>query len=138
MPAEVYWYHEKRIIYHRYLGNITVAEVHEAAEKGLQLTAAGAPPIHVLVDLSEVSSFPRSIDVYRAALKPAEDPATIGWVVIFGSQNLVLKFMASTLAHIAGARTRVRVVESRDHAVSFLEERDSSLINLERYRVNPE
>lgn len=133
MPAETFWYHEKRIIYHRYSGNILVTDVDEASLQSLNFTLEGAPPVHVLVDLSGVSNFPKSVNVFRAALKPAQDPGRIGWVIIFGSHNMLLRFTASTLAHIAGARSNVRVMDTLDQAIAFLEERDSSLINLESY-----
>lgn len=138
MPAEIFWYQEKRIIYHRYSGEIQVAEVNAASQESLALTLEGLPPVYILVDLSEVTNFPKSINTYRAALKPVRDPDCIGWVIIFGAKNTLLKFIASALAHIAGARSNVRVVDTLKQAMTFLEGQDSFLIDLERYQMHTE
>lgn len=130
MPAEISWYHENRIIYERFYGTITVEEMITLTQKSEEYREAGIPLVHTIVDLSGIESFPKNLGAIRAAIKRPAHMERIGWIIIYGTQNPILKFFASAITQVFGGQVRFRLCETLEQSLAFLTERDQTLPEL--------
>ncbi len=129
MPYHINWYQQDRVIFEKFYGDVVVEDVRNLNAQSSKMFIAGTPLIHVIVDLSEIQSFPKSMGVIKEAIRSRADPDRLGWVMIFGTKNPILKFFASVIAQVAGERVRFRLVNSLDEAVAFLHDQDQTLLH---------
>lgn len=120
------WYHEHegRILHQRLQGDITLAEVSEASDEALALLRAGRPPIHLLLDVSNLGKFPLSAHQLSKAAAYIHDP-NLGWVLLVGPSSIMATF-AGIITQIAGVR--LRSFADVDEALGFIATQDPSLV----------
>lgn len=131
MPFHIEWYQQNRVIFEKFFGNVTLDDVRGLNAQSSKMFIAGTPLIHVIVDLSEVESFPRSMAAIKEAIKSRTTPDRLGWVLIFGTKNPILKFFVSVIAQVAGDRVRFRLMDTFEQAENFLLEQDQTIIQPE-------
>lgn len=129
MAYHIEWYQQNRIIFEKFFGTVTLEDVRNLTTQSSKMFAAGTPLIHVIVDLSEVESFPKTLGVIKEAIKSRPSPDRIGWAIIFGTKNPIIRFFASVLAQVSSERLRVRLMDSLEESVAFVYEQDQSLQN---------
>ncbi|MEO8610734.1 MAG: hypothetical protein ABI690_22745 [Chloroflexota bacterium] len=132
MPYADSWYIEKGVAIQRMYGNVTLEDA-EAARNGLaKLLETGTTLVHVLVDVSEVERFPTNLFGIRR-LTPNIDNPNLGWLIIYGAGNPLLRFIASTLAQLGMPGVRMRMFSRWDESLIFLQGQDSTLGNLKSF-----
>jgi hypothetical protein len=127
MPYSVSWVVPQRVLLQQFYGHVTLDDVHDLSAESRRYQNAGIPLIHSLVDLSSVEKYPTSLVAIRSAMTRQHDPDRIGWILLVGATNPILRFFASVITQVAGDKIRFRLMDTREQALAFLREHDSTL-----------
>jgi hypothetical protein len=128
MAYEVSWYMPKRVIITRMSGDVDLQEVRESHMVITQLGEEVSHRVHVIMDMSGVTTFPTSLMRLSRVLGTVDD-RRFGWVLIVSSDP-VLRFLLTTLGKLMKAR--MRIFNESESAFDFLAIADSQ--KRERYQ----
>jgi hypothetical protein len=129
MPYQATWYAHKRVMLLRLLGNVTLDDAAEAHRCIVQFLNEGRPLVHILTDLSEVEQFPTNLAALQHAMPPI-DNSDLGWMLIYGAGNPMLRFVTSTITQLMMPGSRYRMLNTLDESLTFLKGQDTTLGNL--------
>jgi hypothetical protein len=124
MPYEFNWCIPSRVICQRIYGRHSLPEIRQANGQALEFISEGVPPVHIIADILDMTSFPTPISTLL-------DSATVllhvnfGWLVVVSRPNMVI-----TAALAVFRRTlpmNVTIVASLEEAIAFLYEQDETL-----------
>lgn len=125
MTYQVHWLIPHRLVEIRFSGDGNLPDLIAAQRDCLSLLEDGRAPVHVLVNTQEVSKPFVDIREMRASLKLMDD-SRLGWLLLVGG-NAVVRFAITLVAHHLIPRVRLRMVESTQEALLFLNEQDITL-----------
>jgi len=126
MPIEVNWYIPNRVILAKGWGAVTKEENAESDRQVRALIDAGTPPVHVLMDVSQVEDFPffnanYQSDNARQFLKHQN----LGWGVVCGTTNPVVRLLSGVVLHVVAVK--LKMFPTFEEGVDFLLAQDPSL-----------
>ncbi len=81
--------------------------------------------IHEIIDQSEVANIPNNINEINSFTSPVTNHDKMGWIIIYGRQNKLLKFIASIAGHVTCSNNRL--VDTRQDAIKSLIKLEPSL-----------
>lgn len=123
MPYSIDWEVDGRVVYERVYGDITVEELvrfnHDVSHL---ITNNGRPPVHIIMDLSEIGHYPYNLKDLIVVRQSDDDQVGLTLVI---TQNPKVRFMASTLGQFAGPR--LRVFNTEQETLEFLTREDKTL-----------
>jgi len=127
MPCTVAWYpgHEGRVIHQVFSGSLTVADVTSGIEAINAYISEGVPPVHVLVDVGNLQSFPKSVTQFKQSASQFKGPG-VGYIVMIGASS-VMNMFAGLIAQFGGVK--LRGFHSEDEALEFIAQHDPSLVH---------
>ncbi|MFZ4816445.1 MAG: hypothetical protein ACOYL5_18055 [Phototrophicaceae bacterium] len=124
MPLEFHWLLEGQIILHHNIGDITEDDMLQGDDPlNRLLDAATSPLVHVIVLTAQQGKMPKSVSSFTQASWTRHP--RLGWTVIVGLQDPILRFIASTAGQIF--KMRMKFVETPQDALTFLQYVDSTL-----------
>jgi hypothetical protein len=123
MPVETQWYVEKRIIYQRLYGKVTLEDFIQSRDEMLEKLSQGEAPVHCIVSLLNTENFPSLIDMQKAAVR--QKHPSMGWTILL-INNTVLRFVASLLVQLA--TTQFRTAATLDEGLTFLQTHDDTIV----------
>lgn len=115
---DVVWLIEQRVLLVRIGCHVTLAELDH--QIGLTLNRGASSAVHVVIQDREL--LPVFHDFDEIALF---DHPRIGWIVVYGVQNRLLRYIWSVASQQRGLR--VCHVDSQAQALQFLSETDPTL-----------
>jgi hypothetical protein len=127
MPYQTSWYQEKRVIYIRVWGDVTIDEIHEMSEEQGQYLNQGKPLVHSISDITHVQSFPNNLAQLRDSMQASRHP-NVGWILIVGPTTPLKRFFTSMLTQILIPKARFRMFDKMEEAVNFLKDVDSTFV----------
>lgn len=121
------WLIENKVVYVKFWGDISVEEVGEAFAKSNTFSLETQnPPVHFLHNWGEVSSFPKKLHELRRLTKSVKgDSRRIGWVVVFGTENMIMRFLGDVFFQMF--RVRFRMFLDETEAIAFLKRVDMTI-----------
>lgn len=133
MPANVSWYVEDRVLQINLTGDVTRDELADvAAQTAAYIDAAPdqsvVPLIHTLVDATQIEGFPKTLKDFAGAYAPMASHHQIGWVLLYGTEDALMLFIADAASQMF--TTRFRKFKKRQEAVDFLQYIDTTLPEL--------
>jgi hypothetical protein len=129
MPYQVSWYVEQRVILCSATGVVTSEDIHHMNHDTQTYVRAGQPLVHVLCDLNGLTKYPTNIAGMRQSLEQM-DHERMGWVIVCGAGNALLRFVASLITQFIIPNVRLRMFDTLEQGIDFLREHDSTLENL--------
>ncbi len=130
MPYTIDWYIDRRVTYLQFYGQVVLEDVRGINADSIAFQEAGIPLVHMIIDISRVEKFPTNLAAIREMMKKQGDSETVGWVLIVGADNPVIRFIASIITQLSGENIHFRLIDSLNDAVDFLHEHDATLRNL--------
>ena len=118
MSYAIDWYIENRVIYGRLWNRIAEEDIQTYAAQVRALVAQGEPPIHIILDDSDLIDDHVTLGRVRAF----SDHPDVGWVVLAGELDRAANLGEGLLARLL--RLRSRRVPTVEDAIAFLRERD--------------
>lgn len=113
---------ERIFVFHVY-GEMAIDDVAQSSEAAIQYARSGQPPVHGIIDIRDVTSYPKSVDQFRQAAAILKEP-NIGWIIGV-SNDRVLSFIGDTVAQLS--RVKSKTFNNPDDALEFLWRVDSTL-----------
>ncbi|MBI1258666.1 MAG: hypothetical protein GC204_14455 [Chloroflexi bacterium] len=126
MSVEISWQQPKRVIYERFYDAVTVEELTSIQQTFFQFLIDGDAPVHSIIDLSAVRSYPKSINQVRQAFV-ADKTGKGGRVVLIVGSNVIMRFITSMVSQIAFKDAQFTFCNSVDEALAYLRQIDSSV-----------
>lgn len=127
MAHSVEWYRESRIIFSTVGGNLEFDELIEWGNQIQQHLNGGHAPVHLLVDVSQMTRYPTNVLQIRNSLPFLGNPALGQVMLIGGSSSLnTLARVVTALSGkpLSGFRTMKTALDSlvqHDHSLSDLQ-----------------
>ena len=123
MGIEVSWLQPKRVLCERF-DDADLVESMQAAQAAMVLELEQYEgPIHVIVDLSEMTKPPASLVQMRHGIR-VPDLQKLGYVVFISGKSPVIRYFVSILAQVILKGKQFTSVDSLDKALQYLKERD--------------
>ncbi len=130
MAYQIGWYQPERILDLALEDDVSLEDARYLSQEATGMLAYGTPLVHVIVDLSAVTSFPTSLSMIQHMITIPRSTDNLGWVIICGARNSMLRFLATTLTQVAVENVRLHASDNIDDAIQFLYEVDTSLVKL--------
>jgi len=126
MPVDLSWHQPGRVIYERFYDAVTIEELTAIQERFFQFLLEGQAPVHSIIDLSAVRSYPKSINQVRQALKP-DQTGKGGRVVLVVGTNAVIRFITSMISQISFKNAQFTFCSTLDESIAYLRQIDPSV-----------
>jgi hypothetical protein len=127
MPYTLRWLAAEKVVFQVVSGNFTVAElVASDADLVACLDQSTAPLVHMLVDLSGLSSVPL-VGAFKDI--PSLKHPRMGWYICFGISNKMLQSILYLVGQVF--KVRYRFFNTPEEALDFLQKVDSTLPDLQ-------
>lgn len=129
MAIEVYWLVPDHVGYLKFIGDITIEELRDAANFWYDvLESTDSQLVHALHDGTPATSLPKNLNQVRAATNDALTHEHSGWTVSVGIGDSFMRFIALMVGKLT--RMRQRILKDLDEGLVFLSEADESLPDL--------
>jgi len=126
MSIGVTWLVEGHLLLLNSWGDVNVAELAAMDSRiNEMLTSSKVPLVHGIHDHSLALKIPSAKDLMK--VKAGQNPR-VGWLIIIGLDNKLMKFFVSVAGQVLNIR--LRFMNSLDEALAFLQDMDSTLPNL--------
>jgi hypothetical protein len=123
MPIYSSWIVEGHLVYWKSWGALKSEDIAPYdAESFAMLDATTAPLLHTIADHSQLEQLPSLKDL--ATISVARDPR-VGWYLVAGSINPIIKMLVSIAVQIG--HVRLRFFPTFDEALAFIKEQDATL-----------
>jgi hypothetical protein len=125
-PSKCYdhiWLVPERVILSTLVGVSTLKDIELSNEEVLDMLNAGTPPIHIIVDCTNLESIPVNLTQVISRMTHLHDP-NLGNVVAFGVNRWV-RFMASAIFPFT--KTQIHFVNSRKEAITSIKQLDDTI-----------
>lgn len=122
MPVQLNWYIPERVLVAQYSGDVSREDIITQYQKGIEMCdSVVSSYVHMIVDLSDVKSFPKTISDYKGTF--GDKAKNAGWVVLVGD-NKVVRLLSSVVTNLM--KVNFAYVQSIDEAIAFISQRDNS------------
>ncbi|MEP6988282.1 MAG: hypothetical protein ABI970_21940 [Chloroflexota bacterium] len=126
MSVGVTWLVEGHLLLLNSWGKVNVDELAEMDTRiGTMLENAQVPLVHGIHDHSRAQQIPSAKDLMK--VKAGQNPR-VGWLIIIGLDNKLMKFFVSVAGQVLNIR--LRFMNSLEEALVFLQDIDSTLPDL--------
>jgi hypothetical protein len=105
-------------------GTLTLEEAHEISDMNSRRLAEGTPPVHIVVDVTQLERFPTSVRLNTNVTQYLRSP-NLGWVVAVGDMGPLLNFAFSIIGQVARFNYARR--DSLQAALQYLQQQDVTL-----------
>ncbi|MCU0513802.1 MAG: STAS/SEC14 domain-containing protein [Anaerolineae bacterium] len=120
MPVDVHGYLEPYVIRACFSGEVSLEDMQQAAALLDARIAPQTEPVHVLIDLTDVSAYPWNLAAVNAILKPYLGHRHTGWTIFYGQKEPLIRYAANVLMRVS--RIRFRIFDTEPEALHFLQE----------------
>ena len=128
MPVEISWQQPGRVLYERYYGTDVLASMAAAQQPLEQELNENEGPIHVIVDLSDITEAPHSMVEMRSQLLFNDmQIQKLGYVVFVKGKNPVIQYFVSILSQVTLKGTPHTFLDTREEAIQYLHGRDETV-----------
>lgn len=117
MPVEVKWHQEGHIIYNRFYGDVSFDDLQESNRLCNQMVVDAPTKIHMIVEITEMDSFPTQLSQFGDVIKMLSSTPNIGATMIVGA-NRIARFVTNVVSQLA--RLEFRMVDTMAEAEAIL------------------
>lgn len=125
MPVNNSWIIENKVMLLKMYGDVKVEELHEGAKNSLNVLNQSTHKLHQLIDMSETNSLPSNIAQLGEVSRPVNEHPLMGWVIMYGIKNKLIKFIITMTSHLA--KSQLKVADDYESAIAVLKKLDGSL-----------
>ena len=120
MPYKTFWLKEDRIVFAELVGEFAGEEMITFNEHLRDsYLVKGKPPVHIICDISSLVAYPRNVKMIRNGSEISMKHPNVGWVIIVGHDNRMLRFLSSTVFQLLGIN--FKMASSLEEAEKVLE-----------------
>jgi hypothetical protein len=128
MPVEISWQQPNRVLHEHFYGSdLDLVASMQVAQQGIvQEFEELEGPIHLIVDLSEMTEPPASLVEMRHRIQ-VPNLQKLGYIVFVTGKNPVVQYFASILSQVILKGKPFTFVDTLDEALQYLRERDETV-----------
>jgi hypothetical protein len=119
MPYTIDWLYPNRVLIIKMIGSADIEDAAKLNEILLGHLEQATVHLHMLLDFTEMTSFPLNVHKARGTQEYMKHPK-FGWLIAYGSRNPVVKMLAAIVTQISNIRWRL--FDTHAEAIAFLEE----------------
>lgn len=115
MPYKTFWYEQDKIVFTEVVGDFTAAEMVSMNQEYVEkyFTKNGRT-IHLIADLRAMVNYPKNLAQIRDATKITASQQGLGWIILIGTDNPFIKFVATTVFQLV--RVNCKIVPTLEEA----------------------
>lgn len=128
---DIDWLIENRVIMHRYASTMDLDGLSEqlaVVNDMINAADVNSPLVHVLMNTENLKEYPKQIAKVGRTAKALLDNPRLGWVISYGRDDRMIKFVTSAIGTMF--KTRFRVFSTEQEAFEFLNSVDEMLPDL--------
>lgn len=119
MPFDERWFIQDDVIYVRVYGDFTLEQTEEMVGALLHKTETSpAALVHVLLNIHDLTSFPRNLSALHKITRPHLTHPRYGWALAYGQRTPLIHFVGNTLMQMT--RTRFRMFNNEAEALEMV------------------
>ena len=122
MPVEASWHDDGQVIYVRFYGDVTFADMKESNRLTVQLRTQDNGEllnnVHQIIDLSDMTRYPTKISQFGDVIQLMKEDTNEGFIVLVGARG-VAKFIGSVVSQVGGHK--FKMVDTLDEVDAILE-----------------
>lgn len=120
MAFETTWLLDDHVISTVFSGEVTLDDLQENDRILLEMVEGitGNGPVHIICDVRNVDKFPTQIGPIKKSSEPYLRHDAMGWFILVGLDNRVLRFIGSTIAQIT--KLKMKNTDTMEEAISVL------------------
>ncbi len=129
MPFHQEWLITDQVVRVVFTGQLTIEDIAKSfMVSGKFIAESEAKRVHFIHDWTQLDGFPTNLNQIRSSTEMDENPYAdrLGWVVIFGAQGKILRFLGDIVFQLYQIRTHM--TSNLDEAIAFLEKQDPTLV----------
>ena len=123
MPQRISYWIDRRVTFHRAVGDLSAAELIEANSTVMRLVREGEAPVHHVIDARQLGKIGLHLRDLPQIVTILKEP-NLGWVVMVGG-NPLTRFLASVMTQ--SGRVKFRIVDTLNDAWHLLRRMDATL-----------
>lgn len=124
MPLEIGWMIPCRVLDTRASGQMPALDIIAGYGAFVRHLNAGGPPVHVLMDVSELVVTPESMPWHRMGAAIFDHPV-LGWWVSYGNTSPKFQYALENMVRLRA--TRLVLMATREEAIAFVLQHDTTL-----------
>lgn len=128
MPYQTRWLVEGKVVLTEFSGNIDIEDLLENDKDLYRMVTEGEAPVHIICLASEVDKFPKQIAKINQSAEPYLRNEAMGWFVLVGLDNRLIRFIGSTVAQVT--KLKMKQTDSLEEAVGVLKKIDPRLADV--------
>src|SRR5687767_1253747 len=121
---EVRWLHAPRIVLIHVWDELLLGEIRHGSKEVVRLLDEGTAPVHVVVDVTQMTSFPYSVSEINSAGDFFRHP-NLRYLVVHGVKSPTVRIILQLLS--AMSSFELRIIDTRHDALAILMELDDTL-----------
>lgn len=125
MSYELSWYIRNRVVHFRPHQGLDIKTLEEVCHKLSLFVNNGYPPVHCLLDFSDVMRVPTQTQRIKHALEEFLRSPNMGWVVLVTDDNPLVNFIMTVISQVM--YLPLITVPTLEDAFEYLERLDPSL-----------
>lgn len=107
MPYTLDWHTPNIIIFAKMTGKYTEEEMFACNESIRDnYLAVGEAPVHLIIDITEITEYPRNLGVIQKASNIFQNHPSMGWMLLVGFSNPLTRFITNINLQIFGMHFR--------------------------------
>ncbi|MCB9458184.1 MAG: hypothetical protein H6670_00945 [Anaerolineaceae bacterium] len=91
------------------------------------------PLVHILMNGEDIRQYPKQVAKIGNIMKSLLENARLGWIVLYGRDDRMIKFLSTAIAGMF--KTRFRFFYNQEEAFAFLNSVDENLPDLSKYQT---
>lgn len=136
MPVELSWLVEDKVTYSKFIGKVTMDELHMISDFGIELMEQSPNPIiHSIQDLSELQSIPMNIKDMISQARVAKPLPKVGWQIAYHIPNKPIEILGKLLNKILNMK--YLIATDYAEALEVLQSLDTNLDDLSYLMPEP-
>ncbi len=124
MPYQLSWYQPDRIVLMELTGLLATTEVQPLITAAGDYVQNGKPLVHFLLDTTQLQKIESVPEILKVVQHNPPHP-NMGWMLVIGAMNPLVRFFLDFAGMLM--RARYRRFDTREQALKFLADMDSSL-----------
>ncbi len=127
MPHQQSWLIQNQVVYVVFSGDMSAEDVGDAFhDSGQHVIESTDAPVHFFHNWTAVTKFPTSLSqVFKVTQNSKAPLRKVGWVVAYGKNTKLFKFMGNIFFQLFSVR--FRLFKTADEAIDFLCAQDERL-----------
>lgn len=124
MSVSVTWKIENRLILVKFEKIVSIDQIAHASRMVTEYLRAGSKPVHVLVQMENVTRYPHEFGKMAEAIPHLADP-NLGKTILVRKNDRLVQLMVSVIRH--AVQIDLRMFDDMEKALHYLNENDPTL-----------